>query len=134
MFFIFALAFSGAVLLVSNAAATPIKPNLQQLLDEAQQPETPYIPARAGWNGPESPSSQQATGEQFHVIEMFNNATAARAMRNLVMAVMVPDPRVFLAFGCVIILLRKMRSLREAAPAHRPQPLEKFDLEIRPAA
>jgi hypothetical protein len=106
-----------------RAAATPIQPSLQQLLQKAQQPVMPYVPAQAGWNGPMVEPQQDTTSlEVFNTIQILRNAELARARRETLLQVVVPDPRVLLAFGSIIFLLRKMRSLRESAEVPAPHP------------
>ena len=100
--------------------ATPIKPTAEQLLQQQQQPVMPYIPAQAGWNGPATQS--QADLEGFNTEEILRNAELARQHRAILMQVAIPDPRVLLAFALIILLLRKLRALREAGSIPAPQP------------
>lgn len=106
-----------------NAAATPIQPSAQQLLNEAQQPAMPYVPAQAGWNGPMVESQPNPTSVAvFNTTEILRQAELARAKRKILLQVATPDPRVLLAFAVIIFLLRKMRSLRQSPGIPAPHP------------
>jgi len=106
-----------------NAAATPIQPSAQQLLNEAQQPAMPYVPAQAGWNGPMvEPQPNPASVAVFNTSQILRDAELARARRKILLQVATPDPRVLLAFAVIIFLLRKMRSLRQSAGIPAPHP------------
>ena len=106
-----------------NAAATPIQPSAQQLLNEAQQPTIPYVPAQAGWNGPMVEAQPNpASVAVFNTSQILHDAELARARRQILLQVATPDPRVLLAFGVIIFLLRKMRSLRQSPGVPAPHP------------
>jgi hypothetical protein len=106
-----------------NLAATPIQPSAQQLLNQAQQPVMPYVPAQAGWNGPMvEPQSNPTSIAVFNTTEILRQAELARAKRKILLQVATPDPRVLLAFAAIIFLLRKMRSLRQGAAVPAPHP------------
>ncbi|HZR29251.1 MAG TPA: hypothetical protein VFA71_10735 [Terriglobales bacterium] len=106
-----------------NVVATPIQPSVQQLLNEAQQPAMPYVPAQAGWNGPMIESQPNpANFAVFDTSQILHDAELARARRQILLQVATPDPRVLLAFGAIIFLLRKMRSLRESPGVPAPHP------------
>jgi hypothetical protein len=110
------------------ARATPIKPTAEQLLRQAQQPVMPYVPAQVGWQDAVTDrhdSSESATGMgRFNTSEILREAEAARARRAILLSIAKPDPRVLLAFAAIILLLRKMRTLRQGAavpaPVHAP--------------
>ncbi|HTC95373.1 MAG TPA: hypothetical protein VK699_18145 [Terriglobales bacterium] len=106
-----------------NAAATPIQPSAQQLLNEAQQPSVPYVPAQAGWNGSMvEPQPNPASVAVFNTTEILRQAELARAKRKILLQVATPDLRVLLAFAAIIFLLRKMRSLRQSPGIPAPHP------------
>ena len=108
---------------VLPGSATPIKPTAEQLLQEQQRPVMPYIPAQAGWNGPATQSQADAAGlESFNTEEILRNAELARQHRALLMHVATPDPRVLVGFALIILLLRKLRTLRETGGVPAPQP------------
>ena len=103
--------------------ATPIKPTAEQLLQQQQQPVMPYIPAQAGWSRSATQSQADAADfEGFNTEEILRNAELARQHRAILMQVAIPDPRVLAAFALIILLLRKLRALREAGSMPAPQP------------
>jgi hypothetical protein len=99
-----------------RAYAVPIRPDIRKLLDQPQDPGPPFIPARAGWHGPESAK----TGEESPnpVMEKYSPAGSARAVRTALIGAAVPDWRVVGVILALIIALRKMR--RKTKPAARP--------------
>ena len=125
-----ALAFSLAVLglmlfAVSGAYATPIDPDLRQMLKQAEQPPPVYAPARAGWNGPlagaKTPAEAKGetadsstTSADFNLL--LDQAALTEAMRRELAAIVIPDPRVLAGIAALILLLRKWRSLRLPLP------------------
>ena len=112
------------LLAVSVGEATPIKPTAEQLLQQQQQPVMPFIPAQAGWQAPAQPQTTAADFETFNAEEILRNAELARQRRAILMQVAIPDPRVLVAFALIILLLRKLRALREAGGIPAPQPVK----------
>jgi hypothetical protein len=113
------------LLLAASAQATPLQPNVRQLLQQAEKPAAPYVPARAGWDGPEmtTPSAaNSAAPAGFQLADVLDRAASARAMRNTLLALAIPDPRALAGFGLLILLLRKLRQLRETPPQPQAQP------------
>jgi hypothetical protein len=106
------------------ARATPIKPTAKQLLRQAQQPVMPYVPAQVGWQ--DAATDRRDTGEgatvvgRFNTSEILRDAEAARARRAILLSIGRPDPRVLLAFTAIILLLRKMRTVRGSAAVPAP--------------
>lgn len=101
--------------------ATPIKPTVEQLRGEQQRPVMPYVPAQAGRNEPVTRSQAEAADlEGFNTEEVLRNAELARQRRAILMQVAIPDPRVLVAFSLIILLLRKLRAVREAAGMAAP--------------
>lgn len=90
------------MLAVIPAAATPIRPDVQRLLASPPTP-TQFIPARAGWHGPETPAPVQAIKGQI------GGASSGRAVRASLLAAAIPDPWAVLAIVAAILLLRWMR-------------------------
>jgi hypothetical protein len=101
------LTFVGA-----TAYASPIRPDIKKLLAQPPAPTPQYVPARAGWNGPEISTAHTAPNPTY---ESLSPATAARELRASLMATMVPDYRVLVLLALVILLLRRMRK-------HQPIP------------
>jgi len=111
-----------AALLFVPATATPIRPDLKRLLAEPQATQ-PFVPARAGWHGPETPPPpppQQAE-------------TASRAVRASLWAAAIPDPWAVLAIGVAILFLRRLR-LSPSRQQLGPTLVEEELPEIRRAA
>ena len=87
-----------AALLFVPATATPIRPDLKQLLAEPQATQ-PFVPARAGWHGPETPPPPPRAQAE----------AASRAVRASLWAAAIPDPWAVLAIALAILFLRWMR-------------------------
>ncbi len=98
--------------------ATPIKPDLKKLLAQPQPKKLDYIPARAGWDGPE-----QRPPESNVYLQKYAPAASAHAMRASLLAAAVPDWRAILALAALIFLLRWFRKAsRDEAPSSQQQP------------
>jgi hypothetical protein len=108
-----------AAFIVRPAAATPIHPTAEQRLRQAEQPVMPYLPAQAGWQDAAA-DSQDAGTDGFNTTEILRDAEAARNRRAMLLEIARPDPRVILALGAIIFLLRRMRMLRESAGLPAP--------------
>ncbi len=104
-----ALIVCGLMLLPLVAAhATPIEPDLREILDNAQKLPPKYIPARAGWYGPESAKRPQLPlNPQLEALKPENLLARQRAA---IVATAIPDWRVLLLLAGVIVLLRRVRS------------------------
>ncbi len=107
-----------------DALATPIHASTQQLLRQAQQPVMPYVPAQAGWKAPASEPQNGPSLEGFNTTEILRNAESARLRRALLLQLVTPNPRVLLAFGAIILLLRKMRTLHGSPGVPAPHPVK----------
>jgi len=109
----------GTFLGAATMKATPIKPNLKKLLAQPAPKKPAYIPARAGWDGPE-----QRAPEPNLYTQRYAPQASARAARASLLAAAIPDWRAVLAVILVIFLLRRLRraSPDETAASHqRPQ-------------
>jgi hypothetical protein len=114
-----------AVIVVIPAHATPIRPDVQRLLSQPQAPAQ-FVPARAGWQGPETPPVPREA-------VALRPSTAAKAMRASLLAAAIPDPWAVLAIAAAILFLRWMR-LSRGRQQFRPEvPDEALD-EVRRAA
>lgn len=89
-----------------GAEATPIRPDVKQLVEQPESEPPRYEPARAGWNGPETDPAVLARAEA--------QAAQARAVRLALAVVLTPDPRALAALLMAIVVLRKLRRTREA--------------------
>lgn len=92
----------GLVFTAMPARATPIRPDVQRLLAEPQTPSQ-FVPARAGWYGPETPPPPRAAPGPR------DGAARARAIRASLVAAATPDPWAVLAIAAAILLLRWLR-------------------------
>ena len=91
------------LLAAMDAEATPIRPDIRKLVTQAQEDTSASsMPARAGWDGPEMPVTQQATAA-------LDAARLAREERAEWIAAATPDPRAILGIVAVIFLLRLLR-------------------------
>ena len=84
------------------AAATPIKPTPRQVLQDAKSPADEFIPARAGWNGPETPSARGVSP----LAERFRPDVQMRANRQALLAMALPDLRLWGFLAVTIFALR----------------------------
>lgn len=73
------------------------------------------MPARAGWNGPES----KKAGSVNPLMQRFQPAAQKRANRESLMAVLIPNPALW-AFLIALILVLRMLHLRAERRAARP--------------
>jgi hypothetical protein len=122
-----ALTIIATAIVALSATATPIRPNVQKLLSQPQEPPPQFVPARAGWDGPEVAKASAAPVNP--ALETFGEAATARAVREAMVGAAVPDWRAWALIGACILLLRWIRRPR------RPVPLrEEQTIELRPAA
>jgi hypothetical protein len=114
--------------------ALPKKPDLKKILQEADKPESPYIPARAGWNGPEQPKAVQAAYNP--VYERLRAPLTSTGYRAELLNLLEPDWTVLVSFFVVILgarLLRNMRERKTANPA-APGKVVEFPARVERAA
>ena len=83
------------------AFATPKRLDLKKLLAQPQQKRQEFMPARAGWDGPE-----QVVRPNSYVQRMEANT---RDMGAEWMSLLVPDWRIALLLGAAIIGIRQFR-------------------------
>jgi len=99
-------------LTVVVAQATPIRPDIRKIVEQPQQDSAAqFVPARAGWDGPEMASAQSAAVNAS--LEAMSGSGLARAHRAELIAAATPDPRAILAIAAVIFLLRLLRKQDE---------------------
>ena len=118
-------------LAVADGHATPVKPDIKQLL--AQPAPEPLPVARAGWNGPETPPSPREAPNPL--LETFGVPAQQRQVLAAMRAAAVPEPWAVAAVVFTILLLRLLRQRleRRAAPATAPAPPIRGD-DARPLA
>jgi len=93
--------------------ASPIRPDVKKLLSQPPVPMPQYVPARAGWNGPEIATSRSAPNPTY---ESLGPAAYAREVRETLFATMIPDLRILALLALVILLLRRIRK-HQSVPA-----------------
>jgi hypothetical protein len=94
------------LLFCGSAFALPMKPDIEKLLKEAQRPQERFVPARAGWNGPEEKSS---AAEPNLTYEALRAERTPAEMRQQFFAVAMPDWRILVAICGLIIALRMFK-------------------------
>ncbi len=110
------------ILVTIEANATPIRPDLRKLLGEPQEAVTQFVPARAGWQGPEMTTAAPKNAD------LLDQSAAAGNMRATLIAAAVPDVRILALIALVILLLRRMRrptTRVETTPAREERPTSK---------
>jgi hypothetical protein len=91
--------------LSAAASGSPIQPDLQKLLSKPPAGQERFAPARAGWDGPEADSSAEQSMASLS-LERFGPAATAREARASLIAVALPDPKVWACLVLLILLLR----------------------------
>jgi cytochrome bd-type quinol oxidase subunit 1 len=100
------------LLTVMRAEATPIRPDVQKVLAQPQYSPAHFVPARAGWYGPEIPRQPQVVNTTY---EQLKPATTARMVRESLIAASLPDYRALAAILLIILLLRRIRKAHRQA-------------------
>jgi hypothetical protein len=96
--------------------ATPIRPTPAQILKDAKPPGQDIIPARAGWNGPETKSV--SVTNTFR--ERFSPEAQERENWDSLMSLMIPDLRLW---GMLAMLIIGIRLLLSKSDASKPEPV-----------
>jgi hypothetical protein len=102
-------------LFATRALATPVHPNMRELLKQPAPEQRPAPAARAGWNGPEMETPSEVEG-----LTGASPAEAEREARASLKEVATPDWEVVLGLAAFIVLVRALRkrverkALREA--------------------
>jgi hypothetical protein len=100
------------VLTAVKAQATPIRPDIRKIVDQPQQDSTAqFMPARAGWDGPEMASGRSPAVNPS--LEAMAGSGLARARRAELITAATPDPRAILAIAALIFLLRLLKKQDE---------------------
>ncbi len=95
-------------LAVIDAQATPIRPDIKKLVSQPQQDSAAdFMPARAGWDGPEMARSDPAVNP---TLEVYDSGASSRAWREALLTAATPDPGAVLGSVILIFLLRILRS------------------------
>jgi len=119
---VFYMALLFLALTATRSPATPVQPDIEELLQQAEQPREPHIPSRAGWNGPEMQRRESAP------LPGLTPALSAEQFRRALMAAAVPDWRAVVALMALVLILRRVR---QAAP-QQPVPEQKPAMEGPP--
>lgn len=99
------------------AAATPKRPDLKKLLAQPQNKSVPYVPSRAGWDGPEQNPKSVVYLQQLTALD------SVQANRATLFNILIPDWRVVLSLLAAILLLRSLKWATPKAPqASHQQP------------
>ena len=96
--------------------ATPIKPTPKQILKDVQRPETRFIPARAGWNGPENQSATSINP----LMQRFSPEAQRAANRAALIAMATPDLRIWALLAMIIFALRLLHRNSTRSPKVLP--------------
>jgi len=108
-----------------RANATPMKPDIGQMIRLADQPQRQFPLARAGWNGPEAPQPSAARAQMNPAFALYAPQNDARTTRATLAAVAFPDPRALLAVaGCILLLRRARHKQGELLTADPESPVE----------
>jgi hypothetical protein len=89
-----------------SAFALPMKPDIRVLLQEAHKPQQRFVPARAGWNGPEERSS---VTEPNLTYETLRAERTPAEMRRQFFATALPDWRILAAICGLIAAMRMLK-------------------------
>jgi len=92
---------------VSPLYALPIKPKIEDVIKEAKKPPEKFVPARAGWNGPEEKSAIAAPNATY---DRLRKSMSPEAARSQLLQAAKPDWRLLLAVVGVIFFWRYKRT------------------------
>jgi hypothetical protein len=111
---------AGVLALGATGHASPIRPDLKKILAQPPAVMPHYVPARAGWNGPEIATAKSAPNP---TLESLSPAGTARAVQTSLLTTMVPDFRIIVLLGLFILLLRRVyrHEQQHVATAEGPQ-------------
>jgi hypothetical protein len=93
------------LLSVIKLEATPIRPDIRKVLSRPVQSPADFAPARAGWDGPETPRGVRSLNVTY---EQISPAATAREVHQSLVAAFIPDYRVLAGVTLVILLLRRI--------------------------
>ena len=108
-----------------QAWAFPMKPDVKALIQEAKRPPLHFVPARAGWNGPEENSGAPAVNATYE--DLRREPTPAQRRAELIAAA-IPDWRICAA---ILLLIAVMRALKyKTVNARMPRPATVLDFPL----
>lgn len=111
------LALMAACLLglpVRKSYATPIKPDVREVLSRPAPAPNAFPSARAGWDGPELPRTASLSNATY---DQFGPAGTARQVHDSLLAALIPDYRALAGLMLVTMLLRRIVVTRRRALA-----------------
>jgi hypothetical protein len=116
------------LLSVIRVEATPIRPDVRKVLERPMQSPADFATARAGWDGPETPS-----GVLNVTYEQLGPAATARQVHQSLVAAFIPDYRALAAITLVIMLLRRINiNQRKTVLTQLPTPNRTIEAERTP--
>lgn len=92
-----------------TARATPLEPDLKEVLSKQPRKTSEFPPARAGWN----PAEKTGPAPNLE-LEAFSAAQAERAAKAALKAAAVPHPLAIAGVLGMIFLLRRLRTMQPA--------------------
>jgi hypothetical protein len=112
--------------------ALPIKPKIEDVIKEAKKPPEKFVPARAGWNGPEEKSAVAAPNATYDRLRKSMSPEAARLQ---LLQAAKPDWRLLLCVAGVIFFWRyKLTHEHSSAPRERDYLPEVMPIAVAPPA
>jgi hypothetical protein len=120
--------FLFATLGALRAEAAPIHPDIRKLLAEPQDTSVSFIPARAGWDGPEMPPQRRSDNPAL------NPALVRRANEAALLSAATPDLRAVAGIIAIIFLLRLFKTRERRAAEAKAQSIAVVHQEDRLAA
>ena len=93
----------------SAAQATPLEPDLKEVLAKQPRKTSEFPPARAGWY----PADKAGPAPNLE-LEAFSHANTARAAKAALTAAAVPHPLALAGIVGTIFLLRRLRTMQPA--------------------
>lgn len=102
------------VLPAKNSHATPIKPDVREVLSKPTPQPNAFPPARAGWDGPELTRTSPMANATY---DQLGPSGTARQVRESLMSAFIPDYRALAGITLVIMLLRRIVVARRRALA-----------------
>ncbi|MCU1311976.1 MAG: hypothetical protein JWO20_3101, partial [Candidatus Angelobacter sp.] len=124
--------FSGILLSAVPIYALPIKPKIEDVIKEAKKPPEKFVPARAGWNGPEEKSAIAAPNTTYDRLRKSMSPEAARLQ---LLQAAKPDWRLLLCVTGVIFFWRyKLAREHSSAPRQQGGRPEVVPIAVAPVA
>jgi hypothetical protein len=112
-----------ALMFAGQAWAFPMKPDVKALIQEAKRPPLHFVPARAGWNGPEENVGAPAVNATYEDLRREPTPEQKRAQ---LIAAAVPDWRVCAGILLCIAMLRALKGKRADSRLARPATVLEF--------